>query len=348
MDRTTWRSQKVSLVRRSGSWPRSNWSGVENSPGFTTLIILKEIQMDLERKNKEPQNFKDQIIFVSVFNDIGWKKNHDNCISNAEKSQELYKEVSTRTLDFSGSRFGKEIVRQLIWWTIGTVQPTKWHSNSKKLVVRFSQPPVLWFAECWNKGKANVPFTSMEISWTLMFYFKQFILWIKSVCTRLLRIGVTNLLWRRKTRTRSNTRGQSNYDCCGSRRIGYVDVFSEASSGKPDDAEWGKIQSIGKEGSHDPIFRKSLIPILCHSRKSLPSSTRWRRWMETNLTCAENILVLGPSHKPNRWRLLQQAQLSDRSLRFLLGKLLTNVEWKLRFHQFANLETWLTLWSRET
>ena len=43
------------------------------------------------------------------------KKKDDNCISNAEKSQKLHKEVSTRTLvDFSGSRFGKEMVRQLM------------------------------------------------------------------------------------------------------------------------------------------------------------------------------------------------------------------------------------------
>ena len=30
----------------------------------------------------------------------------------------------------------------------GTVQPTKWYSNSKKLVILFSQPPVLRVAEC--------------------------------------------------------------------------------------------------------------------------------------------------------------------------------------------------------
>ena len=47
MDRTNWRSQQVSFVRRSGSWRRSNWSRVGNSPRFTTLTIFKEIQMDL-------------------------------------------------------------------------------------------------------------------------------------------------------------------------------------------------------------------------------------------------------------------------------------------------------------
>ena len=54
-------------------------------PGFTTLTVLKEIQMDLERKNIEPENLEDRIIFMSMFNDIEWEKNDVNCISNAEK-----------------------------------------------------------------------------------------------------------------------------------------------------------------------------------------------------------------------------------------------------------------------
>ena len=30
--------------------------------------------MNLERKNIEPKNFKDRIIFLSMFNDIEWKR----------------------------------------------------------------------------------------------------------------------------------------------------------------------------------------------------------------------------------------------------------------------------------
>ena len=78
-------------------------------PGFTILTIPKEIQMNLERKNIEPENFQDWIIFMSMFNDIEWEKNGENRISNAKKV--LRKEVSTTTLDFSGFRFGKEMVR---------------------------------------------------------------------------------------------------------------------------------------------------------------------------------------------------------------------------------------------
>ena len=54
---------------------------------------------------------------------------------------------------------------------------------------------------------------------------------------------------------------------------------------------------------------------------------------------AETILVLESSQKPNRWKLFQQAQLSDRLLRFTLCKLSTNMEWKYRLHQFVDVET---------
>ena len=55
-----------------------------NFQGFTTLTVLKEIQTDLARKNTVPENFKDQIIFMSVFNDIESEKNDEKCISNAK------------------------------------------------------------------------------------------------------------------------------------------------------------------------------------------------------------------------------------------------------------------------
>ena len=54
-------------------------------PGFTSWQILQEIQRDLARKNIQPKEFKDRIVFLSMFNDIGWKKSDDNCTSNVEK-----------------------------------------------------------------------------------------------------------------------------------------------------------------------------------------------------------------------------------------------------------------------
>ena len=107
MDRTNWRSLKVFLEpRRIWSWWRSNWIRVENFPGFTTLTFLKDIQMDLERKNVEPENFKDRIIFMFMFNDIEWKKNDENCISNAEKVKNYSKRFPPGHWTFLGPGSG--------------------------------------------------------------------------------------------------------------------------------------------------------------------------------------------------------------------------------------------------
>ena len=43
-------------------------------PGFSSLAILQEIQKDLTRKNIKPEEFKDRIIFMSMFNDIDCSK----------------------------------------------------------------------------------------------------------------------------------------------------------------------------------------------------------------------------------------------------------------------------------
>ena len=43
-------------------------------PRFSSLAILQETQEDLARKNIRPEEFKDGIIFMSMFNDIEWSR----------------------------------------------------------------------------------------------------------------------------------------------------------------------------------------------------------------------------------------------------------------------------------
>ena len=58
--------------------------------------------MDLERRNIELENDKDRNIFMSMFNDIEWKKNVENSMSNAEK----VKNSSQRFLPGHGTVLG--------------------------------------------------------------------------------------------------------------------------------------------------------------------------------------------------------------------------------------------------
>ena len=103
----------------------------KNFPGFTTLTILKEIQMDLERKNIEPDNFKDRIIFISMFNDIEWKKNDDNCITNAEKVKNYSKRFLPRQWTFLGPGSEKR------WY--GSSNDGQWDRTANEMVQQFKE-----------------------------------------------------------------------------------------------------------------------------------------------------------------------------------------------------------------
>ena len=84
---------------------------MEKFVGFSTLSLLQEIQKDSEEKNIQPENFKDWIIFMSMFNDILWKSHDQNCISNAVKVKNLREEILTRTSDFSSAEYASLQVR---------------------------------------------------------------------------------------------------------------------------------------------------------------------------------------------------------------------------------------------
>ena len=59
------------------------WDSTENRfewtifQGFSSLSLLHEIQKDLETKNIKPEDFNDRIIFMSMFDNIVWKKNDE-------------------------------------------------------------------------------------------------------------------------------------------------------------------------------------------------------------------------------------------------------------------------------
>ena len=81
-------------------------------PGFSSLSILQDIQKDLARKNIQPEEFTDRIIFMSGFNDIEWEK-CENSISNAEK-------VKIYAMEFLQGR----------WIFLGPGWEEKWYGSS--------------------------------------------------------------------------------------------------------------------------------------------------------------------------------------------------------------------------
>ena len=100
-------------------------------PGFSSLSILQEIQQDLERRNIQPEEFKDRIIFMSMFNDIEWRTNDENCVSNAEKVNNYAMRFSQGHWVQGRKRSGMAILL--------TLKKGEWYSAANKMVQRFKE-----------------------------------------------------------------------------------------------------------------------------------------------------------------------------------------------------------------
>ena len=128
-------------------------------PGFTTLTILQEIQMDLERTNKEPQNFEYRIIFMFMFRTLTVRITFTNITPWRKKKvyvqwyrvEKRMMRIASRTLrvsrntqrcfyqdtGLSVSRFWKRNGTVAHMVDNGTAQPTSWTAN--KLVQLFNE-----------------------------------------------------------------------------------------------------------------------------------------------------------------------------------------------------------------
>ena len=125
----------------------SSHQDATNFPGFSSLSMLQEIQKDLAGKNIQSEEFKDRIIFMSMFNDIGWKTNDENSISNAEQVKHYAMRFSQGHWTFLGVGSGEKRSVMAILLMLkkgsGIVQLTKWCNHSKKLFISYSKVSVL-------------------------------------------------------------------------------------------------------------------------------------------------------------------------------------------------------------
>ena len=102
-------------------------------PGFSSLSILCEIQNDLVTKNIKPEDFKDRIIFMPMFNDIEWKKNDEKCISNAEEVRNNVMKFLQGHWTFLGPGSEENCM------AIPTIKKREWKCTSNKMVQRFKE-----------------------------------------------------------------------------------------------------------------------------------------------------------------------------------------------------------------
>ena len=127
MERPSWRCEEVFLVpRRSWTRRRSNWTRVEKFPRIFYIDDSSRDPESLETKNIKQEDFKDRILFMSMFNDIDWKKNDEHCISHAEEVRNYPMKFMHGHWTFLGPGSEEKWYGDTIKKGNGIVQPTKW------------------------------------------------------------------------------------------------------------------------------------------------------------------------------------------------------------------------------
>ena len=114
--------------------------------GFTTLNILQQSQRDMQDKNIPPEKFEDLIIIMSMFNDITWKKDDQNFISNEEKVKDYAKKHKPGHWTFLGP--GSETR----WY--GDSLDGQWDRTANKMVqqVKETSYPIFTSTSALSRG----------------------------------------------------------------------------------------------------------------------------------------------------------------------------------------------------
>ena len=133
------------------------------------MSFLQEIQKDLEEQNIQPENFKDRIIFMSMFNDILWKSDDQNCISNAENVKNYAKKFLPRHWTFGVQGRKRDGVM---------THGGQWDRTANKMVQQFKETRHSIFTSIsalsrgilkQKRGKSTIHFNGDSVKTQLLF-----------------------------------------------------------------------------------------------------------------------------------------------------------------------------------
>ena len=136
---------------------------------------------------------------MSMFNDIDWKNNDENCISNAERGKNYAKKFLPGHWTYLGP--GSE---EKWYGSSSYAQKGEWDSAANKMIQRFKETghPVFKSISALSRGiliqkKGENTIHFKGIQQTQDSCSKQFILFVSSVFTEQWRIGVNISAWQR-------------------------------------------------------------------------------------------------------------------------------------------------------
>ena len=104
--------------------------------GFTTFDLLSQIQEFMKAQKCDPEQFKGRIIFMSMFNDIGWgeKGNDEKCKSNAYEVANYARRFPRGHWSFLGPGSEKK------WYGTYSDKPDGvWGTTAEDMMVEFAE-----------------------------------------------------------------------------------------------------------------------------------------------------------------------------------------------------------------
>ena len=318
---------------------RLNSSG-KNVTGFSSLPRLREIQQDLEKKNIQREDFKDRFIFMSMFNDIEWKKNDEKCVSNAEEVRNYAMKFLRGHWMFLGPESGEK------WYGDSHDQKRTWNFTVNKMVQRFEETghPVFKSTSVLSrgilkqkKGRCTIHFSGDSMNTELLFQT------VHSVSQFSLYSAVANWCYQF-----AFTEGEKG-------RVGSLVDNKILTMVEPEEVEPSvspPIQAPGKrmQGgalSFQTLEKKIQLAQLCEKPSSnilwsLGRRTKFDQMGTTDgeqlLLCVENSQVLDLVQKPKLWQLFLKAPLLDQSWKFTLSKKIDRYCTEVAIQSIANPE----------
>ena len=164
-----WKGQ-VEDLKRCSSYQVAVGLDREPIEHFPKIFVI--ISSSWETKNIKPEDFKDRIIFMSMFNDIEWTKNYEKCISNFE-------EVRNYEMKFLQGHWTFLIPgSEEKWYRDSHDQKGQWNCTANKMVQRFKETghPVFKSTSALSrgilkqrKGRCTIHFNGLSINTELLF-----------------------------------------------------------------------------------------------------------------------------------------------------------------------------------
>ena len=148
-------------------------------PGFTALQLINKVQ-EFVTKMGDPSQFQGRIIFMSMFNDISWVSEANECIANATLVTLFAKRFPAGRWSFLGPGPEKK------WYSTYIDRPRGEWDSSEKADTQFTEPRV-HCPEERSKAKevGYYQYTSVPMGERLKLFFAQLFLLIKERVERL-------------------------------------------------------------------------------------------------------------------------------------------------------------------